>query len=191
MASIFTEEYTAMATSIYNFFPHMLHTVPFTSLFLLWALVDICSCHSLNVQWGFCFLFSRWKSSNQSHCNLKSKVKMSIPLFGLPCWSLAVQNVGIHYPDAQKISEDVLPHFDWGAHNIIFHAHLIKTIYIIHISIIQLNVLYLIYLDHIMTQSPVHMNNISWVWICTDKSYHSIVLPNSGHQVWAAIHRSF
>ena len=43
-----------------------------------------------NVQWSFCLLFSIWKSSNQSHFNLKSKVKMSIFLFGLPCWSLSI-----------------------------------------------------------------------------------------------------
>ena len=193
MASIFTQVYIAKVTLVYSFFPYLLHTVPFTSLSLLWAHVDIfmvifiCSCHRPNVQWGFCLPFSRWKSSNQFHCNLKLKVKMSIFHFGLPCWSLAVQNVGIHYAAVHKIPEDVLPCFDWEVANIIFHVHLIMTIYTIHVSIIQLNVLWLIYLDHIMTQSPVCVNNISWVWICTDKSYSSIVLPNSGHQVWTTI----
>ena len=146
VASIFTQVYIAKATSIYSFFPHLLHTVPFTSLPLLWAHVDIfmfifiCSCHRPNVQWGFCLCFSRWKSSNQSQCNLKSKVKMSILLFGLPCWSLAVQNVGIHYARVHKIPEDVLPCFDWEVADIIFHVHLIMMTYMIHLSIIQLNV---------------------------------------------------
>ena len=36
-------------------------------------------------------------------------------------------------------------------------------------------------------QSPICVNNISWVWICTYKSCNSIVLTNSSHQVWAAI----
>ena len=35
--------------------------------------------------------------------------------------------------------------------------------------------------------SEIFVNNISCIWICSDKSYNSVVLPNSGHQVWAAI----
>ena len=112
---------------------------------------------------------------------------MSMLLFGLLCWSLAAQNIGIHYAGVHKIPEDGLPCFDWEMANIIFHVHLIMTIYTILVSIIQLNVLWLIYLDHIMTPSPVCVNNISWVWISTKKSYNSIVLPNSGHKVLAAI----
>ena len=87
MASIFMQVYIAKASPIYHFFPHVLHTVPFISLSLLWDHVDIfmvlfiCSCHRPNVQWGFCLPFPRWKSNNQSHCNLKLKVKMSILLF--------------------------------------------------------------------------------------------------------------
>ena len=98
MASIFTEVYIAKVTPIYGFFPHLLHTVQFTSLSLLWGHVDIfmvifiCSCYRPNVEWGFCLPFSKWKSNNQSNCNLKSKVKKNILLFVLPCWSLAVQN---------------------------------------------------------------------------------------------------
>ena len=106
-------------TPIYSFFPHLLHIVPFTSLSLLWPM------------WTFPWLFSfaavtgpiysgpsaclslDEKSSNQSHCNLKSEVKMSILLFGLTCWSLAAQNLGIHFAGVHKIPEDVLPHFDW------------------------------------------------------------------------------
>ena len=88
MASIFTQVYIAKMTPIYSFFSRLLHTVPFTSLSLLWVHVDIfmvifiSSCHIPNVQWGFCLPFSRWKSSNQSHSNLKLKVMMNI----LPFW---------------------------------------------------------------------------------------------------------
>ena len=193
MASIFTQMYIGKATAIYSFSSHLLHTLPFTSPSLLLVHVDIfmvvfiCSCHRPNVHWGFCLPFSWWKSSNQSHCNLKSKVKISILLFGLPCCSLAIWNVGIHYAGVHKVPEDVLPYFDWEVANIIFHAHLIMMIYSIHVSVVQLNVLWLIYLDHITTQSPVCVNIISWIWIPIDKSYNSIVLPTSGHQAWAAI----
>ena len=82
--SIFTQVYIAKVTPIYIFFPHLQHTVPFTSLSLLWAHVNIfkvifiCSCHRPNVQWCFCLPFSRLKSSYQFHCNLRSKVKMNI-----------------------------------------------------------------------------------------------------------------
>ena len=75
MASIFTQVHIAETKPIYSFFPHLLHTVPFTFLSLLWAhasifmAIFICSCHRPNVQWGFCLPFPRWKSSNQSHCN--------------------------------------------------------------------------------------------------------------------------
>ena len=41
MASIFTQVYMAKVTPIYSFFPHLLHTVPFTSLSPLWTHVDI------------------------------------------------------------------------------------------------------------------------------------------------------
>ena len=41
VASIFTQVYIAKATSIYSFFPHLLHAVPLTSLSLLSAHVDI------------------------------------------------------------------------------------------------------------------------------------------------------
>ena len=41
--------------------------------------------------------------------------------------------------------------------------------------------LQIIYLDHIMIQPTLCINNISWLKICTDKFYNSIVLPNSGH----------
>ena len=115
MVSIFTQVYIEKVTPIYSFFPHLLHTVPFTSFSLLWAHVDvfmvifICSCHRPYVQWGFCLPFTGWKSSNQSHCNLKSKVRISIFPFGLPCWSLSVQNVSIHYAGVHKRPEDVLP----------------------------------------------------------------------------------
>ena len=192
MTSIFTQVYIAKMTLLYSFFPYVLHTVPFTSLSLLFAHVDIfmvvfiCNCHRPSVQSGFCHPFSWWKSSNQSHCNLKLKVKMSILLFCLPCWILTMQNVCIHYAGVHKIPEDVLPCFDWEVANIIFYVHLIMTIYTIHVSVVQLNVLWVIYLDRIATQSPVCVN-ISWVWICLDKSYNSIVLPNSGLQVWVAI----
>ena len=56
---------------------------------------------------------------------------MSILLFSLPCWSLAIQNVGIHYVGVHKITEGVLPYFDWEVANNIFHAHLIMMIYTI------------------------------------------------------------
>ena len=49
----------------------------------------------------------------------------------------------------------------------------------------MLNVLWLTYLDHLMTQSPVCVNNIFGFEFVLNKSYSSIVLPNSGHQVWA------
>ena len=35
MASILTQVYMAKVTPIYNFFPHLLHTLPFISLSLL------------------------------------------------------------------------------------------------------------------------------------------------------------
>ena len=35
MASIFTQVYITKVTPIYSFFPHLLHTVPFTSISLL------------------------------------------------------------------------------------------------------------------------------------------------------------
>ena len=107
--------------------------------------------------------FSRWKSSNQSHCNLKSNVKMSIHLFGLPCWSLVVQNIGIHYAGVHKIPWDVFPCLDWEVASIISHTHLSMMVYTIHVPVVQLNVLWLIYLGHITTQSPVCVN-ISWVF---------------------------
>ena len=141
MTSIFTQVCIAKVTPIYSFLPHLLHTVPFTYLFLLLANVGIfmiesvkaanenfCSVHRPNVQWGFSLPFSWWKSSNQSHCNLKLKVKMRLLLFALPCWSLATQNVGIHYAGVHKIPEDILPCLDWEAANIIFHVHLIMNI---------------------------------------------------------------
>ena len=194
MASIFTQVYSAKVTSICSFFPHLLHTVPFTSLSLLWALVDIFmllfngSCHRPNVQWGFCLPSSRWKSSNQSHCNLKSKIKMSILLFGLPCCRLAVQGVDIHYAGVHIIPEDVLPCFDWEAASIIFQTHLIMTIYTIHVSIIYSWMFVADLLgSHYDLISCLCEQHFGGVWICPDKSYNSIVLPNIGHQVWAAI----
>ena len=108
MASIFTQVYNAKMTLIYNFFPQLLHTVLFASLSFHWANVDIfmvvfiCSCHRPNAQWGFHLPFSWWLLSNQSHCNLKSKVKMSILPLGLTCWNPTIQNVGIHYAGVQK-----------------------------------------------------------------------------------------
>ena len=59
--------------------------------------------------------------------------------------------------------EDILACYDLEAANIIFHVHLIMTINTIHVSVVQLNVLWLIYLGHIMIQPPVCVNNISWV----------------------------
>ena len=115
MASIFTQLYIVKTASIYIFFPHLLHAVPFTSHPLLWAHVEIfmvifiCGTHRPNVQWSFCLPVSRWKSNNQFQCNLKLKVKMSILLFGFPHWSLAVQNVGTHYADVHKLPQHVLP----------------------------------------------------------------------------------
>ena len=41
MASICTQMYIAKVTPIYSFFHHLLHTVPFTSLYHVWAHVDI------------------------------------------------------------------------------------------------------------------------------------------------------
>ena len=43
------------------------------SIFTQVYIVFICSCDRPNVQGGFCLPFSRWKSNNQSHCNLQSK----------------------------------------------------------------------------------------------------------------------
>ena len=187
MASIFTQIYITQVTSIYSFFPHLLHTVPFTSLSLLWVNVDIFivvfiySCHDTYVQWGFCLLFSWWQSSKQFNCNLESEVKMTLLLFfvevlwykcgHLLCWCL--QNDRgctsmLWLRNSQHHISCVVDHDD---------LHL-------HVSVVWLNVLWLIYLDHITTQSPVCVKkNISWVWIWTDKSYKSIFLPNSGHQV--------
>ena len=45
---------------------------------------------------------------------------MSILLFGLPCWSITIQNVCIHYAGVNKIPDDVLPYFDWEVANSIF-----------------------------------------------------------------------
>ena len=79
IASIFTQVYIAKMTPIYNFFPHLLYTVPFASLSLLWAHVDIfmvvfiCNFHRPSVQWGFCLHFSWWNFSNKSHCSQKSR----------------------------------------------------------------------------------------------------------------------
>ena len=101
--------------------------------------------------------------------------------------SLTIQNVGIHCAGVHKIPDDVLSCFHWEAANIRFQVHVITVIYTIHVSVVQLNILWLIYLDHIMSQSPVCVNNIFWVWICTDKVYNSTVLPNSGLQVWTTI----
>ena len=41
MASILTQMYSVKVTLIYSFFPHLLHTLPFTSFSLLWACVNI------------------------------------------------------------------------------------------------------------------------------------------------------
>ena len=109
--------------------------------FLLLAHVDIlmivfiCTCQSPNVQWEFCLPFSWCKYSNQSHYKFNLNFKMITPLFGLPCWSLAIQNVDIHNAGVLKIPGDVFPCFDWEAANIIFHAYLIMNIYTIHISV--------------------------------------------------------
>ena len=155
IASIFTQVYIAKVTSIFIFFPHLLYTVPFTSLSLfepMWTFSWLFSFATVTgSMYSRAFAFSRWRYSSQSHCKLKLIVKRSILLFGLSCWSPAVQNVGIHYAGVHKIPEDVPPCFDWEVANIIFHAHLIMTIYTIPVSIIQLNVSWLIYLDHIMT----------------------------------------
>ena len=130
--------------------------------------------------YSVCLPFSWWKSSNQSHCNLKSS-------FGLFWTGLTIQNVGTQYAVVHKIPEDVLPCFDKEVANILFNVHLIMMIYTIHVYVVKVNVLWLIYLDPIMTQPPVCVNNISWVWIWTDKPYNSTVLSYSGHQVWDAI----
>ena len=148
------------------------------ALSILWSHVDISiavfiqSCQKLHLQWGFCLPFSLWRSNNQAHCNHKLKVKMSILLFGLSCQSVTIQNEGIHYVAVIKYQR------------MYFHALTktfnIITIYTIHVSVVQLNVSWLIYWDHIMTKPPACVNNISLVWTCTDKSYNSIALPNSG-----------
>ena len=39
----------------------------------------------------------------------------------MSCWSLAIQNVGIHYASVHKIPEGVLPCFDWEVANITFY----------------------------------------------------------------------
>ena len=85
-----------------------------------------------------------------------------------------------------QIQGNVLPCFDWDVADIVFHVQLIMTNYTIFVYVVQLNVLADL-LDHIMTQPPVCVNNISWFWTCPDKSYNSIVLPNSGNKVWVAI----
>ena len=79
MASIFTQVYIAKATPIYSFSPHLLHTMPFTSLPFfqpIWAsswLFSFAAVTGLMYSGASAFLFSWWKSSNQSHCNLKFK----------------------------------------------------------------------------------------------------------------------
>ena len=83
--------------------------------------------------------------------------------------SPTIQNVGIHYAGTNKIPEDVLPCFKWEVANIIFHAHLIMMVYTIHMSVVQLNVLWLINFDQITIQSPVYVNNISWISLHIDK----------------------
>ena len=146
VASIFTQLYGAKVTPICSFFPHLLYTVPFTSLSLLWGPVDIfmvvfiCSCHRPHVHWGFCLPSFWWKSSNQSHCNFKSYVKMNILLCDLACWSLTMQNVDIFYTGVHKMLEDVLPCSDWEIANIIFHEQLTMTVCTIHVSAVQLNI---------------------------------------------------
>ena len=160
---------------------HHLHLFP--SLRPLWTFswfIFICSCHRPNVQWGFCLPFSKWKSSNQSHCNLKSNVMMNILIFGLTCWSLAVQNVDIHYAGVKYQRIYLMLWLRSGQH---------------HISCA---------FDHDDLQhSWMFCGWFTWItlwpnlmsvwttflrfWICNVKSYNSIVLPNSGHQVWAAI----
>ena len=63
MESTLTQVYIAKVTPIYSFFPHLLHTVPFTSLSLLWAHVDIfmvifiCRYHSPMYSAASAFLF--------------------------------------------------------------------------------------------------------------------------------------
>ena len=181
MASIFTQVYIAKVTPIYSFFPHLLHTVPFTSLSLLWAHVDIfmvifiCSCHRPNVQWGFCLHFGDENSAINPTAISGQKSRWTY--FFLVCL------VEVVFTKYQRMY---------------FHALTEKqpTSYFIHIwSWWSTPFMYLLYcwmfctwftLDHIMTHSPVCVN-ISWVLICTDKSYNSIVLPYTGHQVWAAI----
>ena len=179
-------------TSIHSFFANFLHTVAFTSLPFLWTHADIfmvvfiCSCHRYHVQWGFCLPFSWLKSRNQSHCNVKMKIKVGILLIGLSCWSITMENEGMHYAGVHKIPDDVLPCFVWEAANITFHVQFIMMINTFHVSVVQVNVLCLICFNHIMTKPSVCVN-ISWVWICAVKSYNSIVLPDNGHQVWVAI----
>ena len=53
--------------------------------------------------------------------------------------------------------------------------------------IVQVNVLWLIYLDHIMAKSPVCVNNISWVLNLHWQVLPFYVPPNSGQQIWAVI----
>ena len=161
MASIFTQVYIANVTPIYTFFPHLLHALQYTSLSLLWAHVDIflvvfiCSCHGSNVQWDFCLPFFLMKV--QQPIPLQSQIQSEneftsvwFVLLKSPMW-----NVGIHYVDVHKIPEDVLICFDWEAANIWFHAQLIMKIYTIHVSVVQLNVLWMIHMDHIMTKPPL------------------------------------
>ena len=123
-----------------------LHVLPFfesiwTFSWLFWLAAVIGP-----ISMGSCLPFSWWKSGNQSHCNLKSKVKMSILHFGLHCWSFTMQNLGNHYSCVHKIPQDALPCFDWEVANIVFHTQLIMMLYTIHVPVVQLNVLWLIYL---------------------------------------------
>ena len=102
-------------------------------------------------------------------------------------WGHAMQNVGIHYADVHKVPKDIHPCFYWKVTSIIFYVELIMTVYTTHVSLVQSNVLWLTYLDYIMTKPPVCVNNTSWIWIHTGKPYNSIVLPNNGHHGWVAI----
>ena len=193
MASIFTQVYIAKVTSIYSFFPHLLHTVPFTSLSLLWAHVDIfmvifiCSCHRPNVQWGFCLPFSRWKY--QQSIPVQSQVRSQD------------EHTSFWFALLKSCSTKCRHSLCWCSQNTRACTSMLwlrsqPTSYFMCIWSWQSTpFMYLLYSWMFcgwftwITLLPNLLSvwtNISWVWIC-DKSYNSIVLPNSGNQVWAAI----
>ena len=96
------------------------------------------------------------------------KSRWAYCLFVLPCWSLAVQNVGaftmLVFTKYQRMYFHALTE-KWPTSYFmcIWSWQSTPFMYLLYSWML----LWLIYLDHIMTQSPVCVNNISWVWICT------------------------